>query len=483
MRKQINTLREKINDTYRTESALFVVSVIFRVSILIFFIWWGSVVGDFDGRSRTIFPSVGGDSADYTIVTHNILSHGVFSSDQDETRLLPASFRTPGYPLFLVPFAIIGDGYYDAALMQIILSSASVVLMYILARRFLSRRIASVAAWLFVFEPVSAYYANIVLSDTLYVFLQLSALVILFQNKRRLTAPDGLLGGALIGFAILVRPIGQFLPIPIAVGLYLLYRTKGKRLLQTITLFLIGVLLVVSPWMIRNYRIFHTPALSSVPAVSFVSYFAPLYYAHKTGDTFENAQHLFNSRVQENYHDLSFRSLGNVGKMNESVFRYIKEDTFGFARYYLIKTIPFYVTDGIRNVGYTTRLIQSDGTPPNYSDYLLSGDWQGLFRALRHVTTPVALLIVGSGFWSLVLFALCVGFIWGMIVERNQTRLFILSSFLLVLYYAVLTGPVAEARYRMPAEPFMFILAVYGALQIYAKINKNNETTLHYAKG
>jgi hypothetical protein len=33
----------------------------------------------------------------------------------------------------------------------------------------------------------------------------------------------------------------------------------------------------------------------------------------------------------------------------------------------------------------------------------------------------------------------------------------------MVAYFALLTGPVAQARYRIVAKPFLFMLAVYGA--------------------
>jgi hypothetical protein len=41
-----------------------------------------------------------------------------------------------------------------------------------------------------------------------------------------------------------------------------------------------------------------------------------------------------------------------------------------------------------------------------------------------------------------------------------------------IIYLALMTGPIANVRYRLPVEPFIFLLAIVGAIFLYNKLSE-----------
>ncbi len=126
------------------------------------------------------------DSAIYRDSARQLIESGRIDSD----------LVMPLYP------ALIGlVGWSRILALQLVLSSACVVLVYLLAVRvFDDRRIARVAALLMAFEPLSIYYANQRLTETLYAFLLLAALLALSGRRYAL-------GSVCFVASILVRPV------------------------------------------------------------------------------------------------------------------------------------------------------------------------------------------------------------------------------------------------------------------------------------
>ena len=73
------------------------------------------------------------------------------------------------------------------------------------------------------------------------------------------------------------------------------------------------------------------------------------------------------------------------------------------------------------------------------------------------------LLFAGLAIWIIVDLLCFIAVATGLRRREYATLLF----GALILYFAILTGPVFEARYRMPAAPFMMILASVGSTILY----------------
>lgn len=393
-----------------------------------------------------------GDSKAYVILANNIINHGVYSVSMTEP-FSPESFRAPGYPAFLSILFTIVPWPLAALFVHALISGLAPILLYLFARPF-HERAAFWAAILFSLDPVRLFLAASFLTDSLFVVLFFTSLVALEKGKE--STKFLVLSALFLGLAILVRPIAQFLPLLYAA--YLLATIQPVRKAALMGLLLVAVAyLVVAPWAYRNHRLFDSWNVSSIGAANLAIYNAPEFLKWSP-DAHAEAR-LASFQLEQNalpYHEALSLARSDVFV---STFRdVIRGHEFSYLVFHVVKTIPFFVTDGLRD---TIRLFDVDiGTMPNISGALMRGDIALLLTYVLSGGLPIALLVLGSGFWSLV----SVLFVSEAVRSFIRRDLFPLFLTLLVCYFAFLTGPVSNARYRLPIEGFIFFL---GALELY----------------
>jgi 4-amino-4-deoxy-L-arabinose transferase-like glycosyltransferase len=195
------------------------------------------------------------------------------------------ALRTPGYPLFLAGCqALFGERTLAVRLVQAILGTVSVYLVYRLTRELvaplepalagetlLSHRLTLplVAAAITAINPYYLVMSSLILSEAVFVPLMLAVLwglAILWVEPGRPGDMPGskrfliaLASGTAAGLAILVRPSwGLFVPAVLAVWVFSARRDRGAviRAARNAVIFALGLTLVMSPWWVRNARIF-----------------------------------------------------------------------------------------------------------------------------------------------------------------------------------------------------------------------------------
>jgi len=160
-------------------------------------------------------------------------------------------FRAPLYPYFLgVLYALLGTDYLAVRIVQFALGTATALL----TARFLHPRYGRVAAavgglLVALYGPL-VYFEGELLLVVLEAPLNLVALWALQRAGERPTAGRWAAAGALLGPAALVRPIVLALPAVVGVHLVVRHRGAGGR---RAALYAAGLLLVVSPVLVRNY--------------------------------------------------------------------------------------------------------------------------------------------------------------------------------------------------------------------------------------
>lgn len=222
------------------------------------------------------------DTASYIEPGRNLLFHGRFVADG-----APDLLRTPGYPLFLAITSL--SGLPAAALANVVLSVFTVLLVWRLGRAICDDgRVALGAAWIFAFEPLSVVNSTILLSETLFLALFLLSMerIAAFLRGRRLRVLAA--AGLWLAAATFVRPVTYYLPIALAVGLFLvLTHVPGLRHPQQTpvvrarglswkapALLLISVLPWLAAWQIRNWAETGYTGFSSVSDVNLYYYIA-----------------------------------------------------------------------------------------------------------------------------------------------------------------------------------------------------------------
>lgn len=211
------------------------------------------------------------DCGEFYRLAQNLVTHRVFSTRVSES-LEPDTWRTPGYPMFLaLVISTLGDSPTSLVVVQQALSILNIVLLFLIARAWMSERRALLTSLLFLIEPYHLFYSLWLLSTTLFVtFL----LLVWFAWKRTLSTGRSSWAAALgvvTGLTILIRPAALLVPPALAVGLFiaaLAKRQAGSEPTRTavswtaVPIFAIACFAPVCGWMLRNQAVAGHFALS-----------------------------------------------------------------------------------------------------------------------------------------------------------------------------------------------------------------------------
>jgi len=169
--------------------------------------------------------------------------------------------REPGYPLFLAAvFKLGGYGIQTARVACVLLAFGAALLLFQLARRITSDAMTALsAALLFLLYPgtlVAEARAGI---EIPFIFTVILFMIGLYSAVEKGSLLRYLAAGLLLGVAVLVR--SQILLFPLLLLVYLVIASKSASERVKIALRFaalgLGAMLVMSPWIIRNYRLVH----------------------------------------------------------------------------------------------------------------------------------------------------------------------------------------------------------------------------------
>lgn len=180
----------------------------------------------------------------------------------------PTAFWPPAYPLLLaLLYTLFGQHVVVAQLLNVALSTATVVLVFLIGRRTLDERAAFAGAAIVAGFPSLIFFTGVTLSEVAFTFFALLGiyLVVLETQSRRDDAFLLITAGLVLGMATLTR--GQALMLPVVVIPFWLASGIGRSgVLRRIAVLALGIALVVVPWTVRNAIELSEPVLISTNA-------------------------------------------------------------------------------------------------------------------------------------------------------------------------------------------------------------------------
>jgi hypothetical protein len=213
------------------------------------------------------------DPKNYWIMSHQMVDDGIYGYAYDEPSGEPNARVMPGYPLFLAAvYKILGDKYLQITvirLLQVIISSLSVLLGFLFVKKAFKNDLAALLTALFMaIYPTYVLSTVMLLTETLALFTLLIYFCLSLYAFESGKKAINLITGIAFGIHLMIRP--ALLPLFIFPFIFALISERNchserseesfkpairqkKRLLASMFLFqLIGLVLVMSPWCIRN---------------------------------------------------------------------------------------------------------------------------------------------------------------------------------------------------------------------------------------
>lgn len=170
----------------------------------------------------------------------------------------PTAVRGPAYPILLgAVYALSGDSLTAGRLAGAVLGMLTVLLIYLLAKRIWGRRVGIVAAALAAVFPPLVLLSRDLLSESLFIPLELGALLCVLNFRRSGGALRwALAAGVLCGLAALTRNTALALLLAVPLGVWTLQPPFQPRALLAPVLVLAIAALALAPWTLRNFAEF-----------------------------------------------------------------------------------------------------------------------------------------------------------------------------------------------------------------------------------
>ena len=370
-------------------------------------------------------------------------------------------FRPPAYPAFLaLIFGAVGLQTWVAVAAQQALLGIIPLLFYGLGKRLGERRMALASAIIFSLAPNAALWGMLLMSETLFSFLLVLAAACfgwsLLRGSRRAT----LASGVLLGLSALVRPIAQALFLAWE-GLVLVAAFRARKVRAGLgrgLLLAIGFLALIVPWAVRNWSEYGLFALSPVDRW-YLSYFV-------ASSTLADAEGISLEQARERVLGSGAEGTGEILTPTGVILRH----PVSFLKGHLRGTLATLFGYGRENLQHLL------GPPPELPSWRDPAGAEGMEGALRWIAESLReadqrrglIVAVVLLFYSILVYALAgIGLsrLWRAGAERR-----VIALALVVTLAALLlpVGVVGNARFRVPMEPFLAILAGAGVVRPYA---------------
>ncbi len=385
--------------------------------------------------------AVATDSVGYLALAHGIRAGCGFAAMTGACGA-PEVWRTPGYPLFLTLFL---NHYRLAILAQAVFGAAVCGVVAAFTNRRYGAAAAIVATAIVAFDPATITVTKELLSEPLFQLLLAGAVFGSLSNC-------ALAAGFLYGASTLVRPVAE--PLLMLAPVPFLVSRKWIRAAAAL-----GVALVmVGAWAARNYRVAGVFALTVQGPMMLYSYTVPAVLSVATGASLAETQRATARAIET-------PAFGDHADLIADARRLSPHDEISWAvqtsprvaKLMLSRSIDVIASHPIATAEVTALGFLRLAFEPHEPQVGLAKIVNGGGSAFRLVK------IASMAFDAMLLYVVWIGVARALWIYRRDDQLWILLAVALLLLLA--TAPSADnfdARFRVPAIPFLATIAGVG---------------------
>ena len=412
------------------------------------------------------------DSLTYLQVAQNVISHGVFSMEIMTNAPHPDNFRTPLYPLFLIPFVLAKTSLYTIVIVQNILFAAAMVGFYLLSRRLVSDQVAAIATILFSLEPMTALISSQIMTEPLFTSLFVIGILLLALAVKEKNQRFILIAAAILGLSALAKPVALYIAVVIIplTAVFMNIKKYWKSALLGWAIFFI----TITPWIYYSLFIIKTHEFSSLGSFDLYAYHATYFDAWRADHgalTTDRLPELDLMMVNRTFDARPIALLKSTG------LHYIQAHFSEYLFYHILRLPQLYTDSGASNI--------LNGLPfiPHFD--LVQGKYFYEFDPLRPLAIfqqfakQPALLIL---FFADTLFILItiLAFLQPVIFYQKKKvwNIPLLIIIAVLIGYTILASPIGGARLRIPVNFFLFLLATDTVFIWWRNRNKLSEYTV-----
>jgi len=432
--------------------SLFVLAVIFGLSVSFIFSYQ-----NIDPTALFI------DSMAFKATALNIIERGDFS-DPDQTT--PNNFRAPGYPLWLALIYLIFGSFKFAIPVGIIIVSFTVTLTYLIAKELFNEKVALISGLLAAFEPWAVFLTGAIMSEQFFMPVFLLSIYLFIRYLKYDSKNSFYLSALFFGIATLTRPyILYFWCVLIIIVFF--KNQKFYEFLKITTLATLIFILIVAPWAIRNKIVLNTWQFSSVPALS-------LYV-----ENFNSLQvYLGNFKSWEEGYARAFEITPNSSVTSKEGSEILmKEALEGIG-----KNLPAYIKISILSLPnfFTSNSYSSLGFYLGLKEFKIQSQIFGLIKArhfseawnkILNISWSERILLASGFFWPIITVLFLTGAVVSLFESKRASFTGIICILAIVFYFDGITHLMRElARFKIQAQPFIFIFAGAGIIYLLDKI-------------
>lgn len=364
------------------------------------------------------------DSVAYDAFARTLVFHGVYGWNPDQ----PSAYWPVGTAaVYAGLYSIFGVAFVPIVALNVILGTAIVGATMWLARILFNARIAIVAGGLMAVWPSQIAFVTVLASELPFTLLVLLGAVAWYRPDLS-SLVRGMMSGFAFGAAAYFRPVALLLPFVMCLSFIPNWR-KLLAQVPTLTVSIIALAIVVTPWSIRNTALFGNFVLISTNGG------ANLWMGNNPGTRgYYMPLPSFTEAMTEYERD---KALGEIART------YILENPVGFVERTLQKAVLFHLSETIA-VGWN-----EEGIRDRFGEAAL-----------------FPLKVLTQGFWIMALLLALIGIAiiarqWGIVST-------VMNPIVLIWLYftAVHAVIVIQDRYHFPCHPFIAILAAIAIVTI-----------------
>lgn len=202
------------------------------------------------------------DDWDYISYAKNILDQGIFvrdlSSFQSNSHLVG-----PVFPMIVaLSLIIFGETYLPIIILNVIVSTLICILIYLIGKQVFNSKVGLIASFWSAFYVLFIRYIPRVLKETWvpFLFLFLILMFLCISKQKRISYINPIMG---LLFSLLIHMDERFfIYFPVLAICFLIFdKLNWKSGFKKAVIFSFTVILIMIPWLIRNYQVYKKPVI------------------------------------------------------------------------------------------------------------------------------------------------------------------------------------------------------------------------------